>query len=76
VTFVIPLDGPGPFHVYGRVSTPDGTPIAAFEDNANAGQLNYVGTFTLKPGAYILSAARKAATETEGAVETVTFEVK
>jgi GWxTD domain-containing protein len=75
VTFVIPLDGPGPFHVYGRVRTADGTPIAAFEDNANAGQLNYVGTFTLKPGSYILSAARKSR-ETEGATETVTFEVK
>jgi GWxTD domain-containing protein len=76
VTFVIPLDGPGPFHVYGRVRTPDGKAIAAFEDNSIVGQLNYVGTFTLKPGSYILSAARKAPTDTEGAVETVTFDVK
>jgi len=76
VTFVIPLDGTGPFHVYGRVVTPDGKPIAFFEDNANTGQLNYVGTFTLKPGSYIFSAARKVGTETEGATETVTFEVK
>jgi GWxTD domain-containing protein len=76
VTFVIPLDAPGPFHVYGRVRTADGTPIAAFEDNSIVGQLNYVGTFTLKPGSYIFSAARKAGSETAGATETVTFEVK
>jgi len=76
VTFVIPLDGPGPFYVYGQVRTPDGTLIAGFADNSNAGQLNYVGTFTLKPGSYTLWAARKAGTEAEGASETVTFEVK
>jgi GWxTD domain-containing protein len=75
VTFVIPLEGPGPFHVYGRVRTPDGLPVAAFEDNTNAGQLNYVGTFTLKPGSYIFSASRKSS-DTEGATETATFEVK
>jgi GWxTD domain-containing protein len=76
VTFVIPLDLPGPFRVYGRVRTANGKPIEFFEDNTNAGQLNYVGTFTLKPGSYVFTAARKAASETGGATETVTFEVK
>ena len=60
----------------GGIVASDGKLVAAFADNANAPQLNYVGTFTLKPGSYILTAARKAGSDTQGATETVTFEVK
>jgi hypothetical protein len=56
------------------VKTPGGQVIAFMED-ANVTGPNFVRQVSLNPGSYIFSAARESA-DTEGAVETVTFEVK
>jgi GWxTD domain-containing protein len=76
VSFVIPLEGSGPFSIYGRIQTTGGRAVGYFEENQPAGPLNFVRTLTLKPGSYIFSVMRKGSSESHGATEVATFEVK
>ena len=70
VTLVIPLQGMGPFHVYGKVVSLSGQPVNSFEEDTNGPTLNYVRSVVLKPGSYVFTATLN------GASEIVTFQVR
>jgi GWxTD domain-containing protein len=71
VSFVVPLEGAGPFNIYGRITAAGGGPVAYFEEKvANSSTLNFVKTMDLKPGSYVFNLGMN------GVVETATFEVK
>ncbi len=54
MSFVVPLEGAGPFNIYGRITTVGGEPVAYFEEQvANSSTLNFVKTMDLKPGSYV-----------------------
>jgi GWxTD domain-containing protein len=71
VSLVVPLEGPGPFSVYGRVETAGGRPVSYFEEKVpNAALLNFTREVVLSPGSYVFKATLN------GASEIVRFEVK
>lgn len=72
VTFVIPLDGPGPFHVVGEIATAGGKPVSSVE-GPPADPVSGVDTWEQafsEPGSYVFTAT------VNGLSERINFELK
>ncbi len=72
VTFVIPLDGSGPFHVVGEIATAGGKPVSSVEEPIHppgSGIATWEQAFS-EPGSYVFTAI------VNGLRETINFEVK